>query len=186
MGRPRADPRACLRVCNMCLPALQENMDLAALLPLPDEEVVGVIFNSFDFSLDHCLPCVLYLCIKYHDSPAKAMTASANLGGDAAHRTALIGILMGDHPAPDPLSWTQRTSFSEMFFPFAGGQSKLTEHFPLLYRPIPPTPPLLPICAGATHGYTEIPLEWRVGLKDHESLGAVFEHLVLQGMQMKL
>jgi len=54
---------------------VQENIDLAILLPLPDDEVVGIVFNSFDFSLDHCLPCVLYLCIKYQDSPTQAMTA---------------------------------------------------------------------------------------------------------------
>jgi hypothetical protein len=98
-------------VCNTCLSALQENIDLTILLPLPDEEVVGVVFNSFEFSLDHCLPCVLYLCIKYHDSPAKAMTASANLGGDAANRTALIGILMGDHPASPPYPVRNALSF---------------------------------------------------------------------------
>jgi len=54
---------------------VQENIDLAILLPLPDDEVVGIVFNSFDFSLDHCLPCVLYLCIKYQHSPTQAMTA---------------------------------------------------------------------------------------------------------------
>lgn len=88
----------------MTVSAWQENIDLHILLPLPDEEVVGIVFNSYDFALDHCLPCVLYLCIKYQDSPAKAMTASANLGGDAAHRTALIGALMGDQPTRPPHS----------------------------------------------------------------------------------
>ena len=50
-------------------------MDLTVVLPLPDEEVIGIVFNSVDPSLDYCLPLVLYLCIKYHDSPEKAMTA---------------------------------------------------------------------------------------------------------------
>ena len=35
-------------------------------------------------------------------------------------------------------------------------------------------------------GYTEIPLAFRVGLRDHEALGAVYEQLVLQAMQKKL
>jgi len=39
---------------------------------------------------------------------------------------------------------------------------------------------------GAIHGYTEIPLEWRIGLKDHEKIAVVYEQLVLQAMQMKL
>ena len=102
----------------MYVPVLQENIDLHALLPLPDEEVVGIVYNSYDFSVDHCLPFVLYLCIKYQDSPAKAMTPSANLGGDAAHRTALIGALMGDQLTRPHISHTQgntRTSIPTMF-----------------------------------------------------------------------
>lgn len=55
--------------------ARKENVDLTVVLPLPDEEVIGIVFNSVDPSLDYCLPLVLYLCIKYHDSPEKAMTA---------------------------------------------------------------------------------------------------------------
>lgn len=39
---------------------------------------------------------------------------------------------------------------------------------------------------AAIHGYTEIPLEWRAGLKDYESMGQVYEDLVLQAMQIKL
>jgi len=60
---------------------------------------VGIVYNSFDMSLDNCLPCVLYLCNKYHDSPAKALTASANLGGDSSNRTALVGAIMGGERA---------------------------------------------------------------------------------------
>lgn len=75
--------------------ARKENIDLPILLPLPDAEVVGIVYNSYDIALDNCFPCVLYLCNKYHDDPAKAMTASANLGGDASNRTALVGALMG-------------------------------------------------------------------------------------------
>jgi len=46
----------------------------------------------------------------------------------------------------------------------------------------------MPVSAtlAAIHGYTEIPLEWRVGLKDYGSMGAVYEELVLQAMQLQL
>ena len=39
---------------------------------------------------------------------------------------------------------------------------------------------------AAIHGYTEIPLEWRVGLTDYASMGDVYEELVLQAMQLQL
>ena len=39
---------------------------------------------------------------------------------------------------------------------------------------------------AAIHGYTEIPLEWRAGLKDYERMGQVYEDLVVQAMQLKL
>ena len=67
--------------CNLCMLCMQEESSwdessgTLIVLPLPDEEVIGIVFNSVDPSLDYCLPLVLYLCIKYHDSPEKAMTA---------------------------------------------------------------------------------------------------------------
>ena len=58
-------------------------------------QVVGVIYDCSNW-VEHTYPSALYLAIKYSDNLEQAMITSANLGGDASNRTALIGAILGD------------------------------------------------------------------------------------------
>jgi ADP-ribosylglycohydrolase len=44
---------------------------------------------------DEAVPLALYLALRYSDDTEQALQASVALGGDAAHRTSLVGLLLG-------------------------------------------------------------------------------------------
>jgi ADP-ribosylglycohydrolase len=63
----------------------------------PDETVIGRRFSTACY-VEDSVPAVIYLCLKYHDDPEKALVANTNLGGDNAGRGAVMGALLGaDH-----------------------------------------------------------------------------------------
>ena len=45
--------------------------------------------------VEDAVPAVVYLALKYHDDPERALVANTNLGGDNAGRGAVLGALMG-------------------------------------------------------------------------------------------
>jgi ADP-ribosyl-[dinitrogen reductase] hydrolase len=63
-------------------------------LKYPDEEVIGSRFSSACY-VEDAVPAVLYLALKYHRDPEKALIANTNLGGDNAGRGAVLGALLG-------------------------------------------------------------------------------------------
>jgi ADP-ribosylglycohydrolase len=88
------------------------------LLDDPDDRVIGPRFSTACY-VEDSVPAVVYLALKYHDDPEKALIANTNLGGDNAARGAALGALLGaahgvekfpdrwvdglSHPLPDIL-----------------------------------------------------------------------------------
>lgn len=64
------------------------------LLDDPDDWVVGRHFSAACY-VEDSIPAVLYLALKYHDNPEKALIVNTNLGGDNAARGSVLGALMG-------------------------------------------------------------------------------------------
>jgi ADP-ribosyl-[dinitrogen reductase] hydrolase len=64
------------------------------LLTDPDDWVIGPRFSTACY-VEHSVPAVLYLALKYHADPEKALIVNTNLGGDNAYRGALLGALLG-------------------------------------------------------------------------------------------
>jgi ADP-ribosylglycohydrolase len=64
------------------------------LLDEPDERVIGPRFSTACY-VEDSVPAVVYLALKYHDDPQKALIANTNLGGDNAARGAVLGALLG-------------------------------------------------------------------------------------------
>lgn len=64
------------------------------LLAQPDDWVVGPRFSTACY-VEHSVPAVLYLALKYADDPEQALVANTNLGGDNAYRGALLGAFLG-------------------------------------------------------------------------------------------
>ena len=64
------------------------------LLTDPDDWVIGPRFSTACY-VEHSIPAVLYLALKYHGDPEKALIVNTNLGGDNAYRGALLGALLG-------------------------------------------------------------------------------------------
>lgn len=64
------------------------------LLTDPDDWVIGPRFSTACY-VEHSVPAVLYLALKYHADPEKALIVNSNLGGDNAYRGALLGALLG-------------------------------------------------------------------------------------------
>ena len=60
----------------------------------PDEMVIGPRFSTACY-VEDSVPAVIYLCLKYHDDPERALIANTNLGGDNAGRGAVLGALLG-------------------------------------------------------------------------------------------
>jgi len=60
----------------------------------PDEMVIGPRFSTACY-VEDSIPAVIYLGLKYHDDPEKALVVNTNLGGDNAGRGAVLGALMG-------------------------------------------------------------------------------------------
>ena len=63
-------------------------------LDQPDEVVVGRRFSTACY-VEHSVPAVLYLALKYHRAPEVGLIANTNLGGDNASRGAVLGTLLG-------------------------------------------------------------------------------------------
>jgi ADP-ribosylglycohydrolase len=64
------------------------------LLHYPDQVVVGRHFSSACY-MDHALPAILYLAVKYADDPEAGLIANTMCGGDNAGRGAVLGALLG-------------------------------------------------------------------------------------------
>jgi len=60
----------------------------------PDEVVVGRRLSTACY-VEDAVPAVVYLALKYHDDPERALVANTNIGGDNAGRGAVLGALMG-------------------------------------------------------------------------------------------
>ena len=45
--------------------------------------------------MEESVPAVIYLALKYHNKPEKALMVNTNLGGDNVHRGAILGALLG-------------------------------------------------------------------------------------------
>jgi ADP-ribosylglycohydrolase len=71
-------------------------LDLPALLERThaDMHVVGSLFSSACY-ISGSWPSVLYLAYKYASEPKKALLVNTNLGGDNAHRGAVLGVILG-------------------------------------------------------------------------------------------
>ena len=59
-----------------------------------DAAIVGARYSLACYISDSW-PSVCYLAGKYHESPAKAMVVNTNLGGENAHRGAVLGTIVG-------------------------------------------------------------------------------------------
>ena len=59
-----------------------------------DETVIGSRLSTACY-VDHALPAVIYLALKYSDDPEKALVINTNLGGDNVGRGSVLGALMG-------------------------------------------------------------------------------------------
>jgi ADP-ribosyl-[dinitrogen reductase] hydrolase len=60
----------------------------------PDERVIGPRLSSACY-VEDSVPAVIYLALKYHHDPEKALIANTNLGGDNAARGSVLGALLG-------------------------------------------------------------------------------------------
>ena len=60
----------------------------------PDETVVGGRLSPACY-VEDAIPAVLYLALKYHQDAENGLIANTNLGGDNAHRGAVLGALLG-------------------------------------------------------------------------------------------
>ena len=63
----------------------------------PDDWVIGPRFSTACY-VEDSVPAVVYLALKYHDDPERALIVNTNLGGDNAARGSVLGALLGaDH-----------------------------------------------------------------------------------------
>ncbi len=60
----------------------------------PDDMVIGPRFSTACY-VEDSVPAVLYLALKYHADPQKALIVNTNLGGDNAARGSVLGALLG-------------------------------------------------------------------------------------------
>ncbi|MBW2410606.1 MAG: ADP-ribosylglycohydrolase family protein [Deltaproteobacteria bacterium] len=60
----------------------------------PDDMVIGPRFSTACY-VEDSVPAVLYLALKYHADPEKALIVNTNLGGDNAARGSVLGALLG-------------------------------------------------------------------------------------------
>jgi len=64
------------------------------LLTQPDQTVVGRYFSTACY-VEDAVPAAIYLALKYHQDPEKALIVNTNLGGDNAGRGAVLGAILG-------------------------------------------------------------------------------------------
>ena len=78
--------------------AAQENPFLGhpfkKFLTEPDQIVIGRRLSTACY-VEDAVPAVIYLALKYHHDPEKALIVNTNLGGDNAGRGAVLGALLG-------------------------------------------------------------------------------------------
>lgn len=76
------------------------------LLGDPDDWVIGPRFSTACY-VEHSVPAVLYLALKYPNDPEKALVVNTNLGGDNVYRGAVLGALLGAENGLDkfPRRW---------------------------------------------------------------------------------
>jgi len=60
----------------------------------PDDWVIGPRLSTACY-VEDAVPAVVYLALKYHGDPEKALIVNTNLGGDNAARGAVLGALLG-------------------------------------------------------------------------------------------
>ncbi len=60
----------------------------------PDDWIIGPKLSTACY-VEHSVPAVLYLALKYHNDPEKALVVNTNLGGDNVYRGAVLGALLG-------------------------------------------------------------------------------------------
>jgi len=60
----------------------------------PDDWVIGPKLSTACY-VEHSVPAVLYLALKYHGDPEKALVVNTNLGGDNVYRGGVLGALLG-------------------------------------------------------------------------------------------
>ena len=60
----------------------------------PDDWVIGPRLSTACY-VEDAVPAVIYLALKYHDDPEKALIVNTNLGGDNAARGSILGALLG-------------------------------------------------------------------------------------------
>jgi ADP-ribosylglycohydrolase len=60
----------------------------------PDDWVIGPKLSTACY-VEHSVPAVLYLALKYHHDPEKALVVNTNLGGDNGYRGGVLGALLG-------------------------------------------------------------------------------------------
>jgi ADP-ribosyl-[dinitrogen reductase] hydrolase len=60
----------------------------------PDDWVIGPRLSTACY-VEDSVPAVVYLALKYHDEPQKALIVNTNLGGDNVARGAVLGALLG-------------------------------------------------------------------------------------------
>jgi ADP-ribosylglycohydrolase len=79
------------------------------LLGDPDDWVIGPRFSTACY-VEHSVPSVLYLALKYARDPEKALVANTNLGGDNVYRGAVLGALLGAKHGKKgfPQRWIER------------------------------------------------------------------------------
>jgi ADP-ribosylglycohydrolase len=59
-----------------------------------DDKVIGPRFSTACY-VEHSVPAVIYLALKYYQNPEKALIVNTNLGGDNASRGSVLGALLG-------------------------------------------------------------------------------------------
>jgi ADP-ribosylglycohydrolase len=74
----------------------------------PDDRVVGPRLSTACY-VEHSVPAVLYLALKYHHDPEKALVVNTNLGGDNAYRGGALGALLGAEHGKEgfPRRWVE-------------------------------------------------------------------------------
>ncbi len=89
----------------------------------PDDWVIGPKLSTACY-VEHSVPAVLYLALKYHGDPEKALVVNTNLGGDNAYRGGVLGALLGaEHGRSGfPRRWVEglRHPPAELALPAAG------------------------------------------------------------------
>ncbi len=60
----------------------------------PDDWVIGPRLSTACY-VEDAVPAVVYLALKYHDEPEKALIVNTNLGGDNAGRGSILGAFLG-------------------------------------------------------------------------------------------